>query len=165
MRFNVGDYVMVSATRNQANRMRHNKNMVKWQGPYEVTGAAEAPTIFRVRLVGTEVEKLVHWQKMIRIAGPGIFISQTVQNSALHDLQRFLVQSIDQWSLEDDGKVKLLIRWQGYDESERTWEPLAQVYEDVKFITQKYVDETNNPILTQALEDVIRDMESDSSSD
>ena len=102
---------------------------------------------------------------MIRIAGPGIFISQTVQNSALHDLQRFLVQSIDQWSLEDDGKVKLLIRWQGYDESERTWEPLSQVYEDVKFITQKYVDETNNPILTQALDDVIRDMESDSSRD
>ena len=29
MRFNVGDYVMVSATKNQANRKRHNKNMVR----------------------------------------------------------------------------------------------------------------------------------------
>ena len=120
-------------------------------------GAAEAPAIFQVRLVGTEVTKLVHWQKMIRVAGPGLFVSQAVQNSALHDLQRFLVQSIDQWRVKDDGTVELLIRWQGYDESERTWEPLAQVYEDVEVITRKYVEETDDPTLTQALDDVIDD--------
>ena len=110
MRFNVGDYVMVSATKNQANRKRHNKNMVRWQGPHEVLSTTEAPAIFEVRLVGTEVTKRVHWQKMIRIAGPGLFVSQAVQNSALHDLQRFLVQSIDQWRVKDDGTVELLIR-------------------------------------------------------
>ena len=157
MRFNVGDYVMVSATKNQANRKRHNKNMVRWQGPYEVMSTTEAPAIFEVRLVGTEVTSRVHWQKMIRIAGPGLFVSQAVQNTALHDLQRFLVESIDQWRLKDDGTVELLIRWQGYDESERTWEPLAQVYEDVEVMTQKYVDEIDHPTLTQALDQVIDD--------
>ena len=137
--------------------------MVRWQGPYEVMGAAEAPTIFQVRLVGTEDIKSVHWQKMIRIAGPGLFVSQAVQNSALHDLQRFLVQSIDQWRLKNDGTVELLIRWQGYDESERTWEPLDQVYEDVEVITRNYVEDTDNLTLTQALLQVIEDMVSDSS--
>ena len=88
MRFNIGDYVMVSATKNQANRQRHNKNMVRWQGPYEITGVAEAPAKFQVRLVGTKDVKKVHWQKLIRIAGPGLFVSQAVQNAALHDLQR-----------------------------------------------------------------------------
>ena len=67
-------------------------------------------------------------------------MSQVVQNSALHDLHRFLVESIDDWGYDDDGEtVKVLVRWQGYDESERTWEPLQQVYEDVAVITQKYV--------------------------
>ena len=80
-----------------------------------------------------------------------------VQNTALHDLQRFLVESIDQWRLKDDGTVELLIRWQGYDESERTWEPLAQVYEDVEVITQKYVQDTDHPTLTTALDQVIDD--------
>ena len=45
----------------------------------------------------------------------------------------------------------MLVRWQGYDESERTWEPLQQVYEDV---TQKYVDTENDPGLTATLEKV-----------
>ena len=94
---------------------------------------------------------------MIRIAGPGLFVSQAAQNTALHDLQSFLVESIDQWRLKDDGTVELLIRWQGYDESERTWEPLAQVYEDVAVITQKYVHDTDHPTLTAALDQVIDD--------
>ena len=64
MRFNVGDYVMVSAVKNQANRQRHSKVMVRWQGPYEVVRVAEPPAIFEVRLVGTTTPKKVHWQKM-----------------------------------------------------------------------------------------------------
>ena len=129
--------------------------MVRWQGPYEVVRVAEPSAIFEVRLVGTTTPKKVHWQKMRRIAGPGLFVSQAVQNSALHDLQRFLVESIDDWGYDDDGEtVKVLVRWQGYDESERTWEPLQQVYEDVAVITQKYVDTVNDPGLTAALEEV-----------
>ena len=60
MRFNVGDYVVVSATKNQANRQSHNKNMVKWQGPYEVTGTADGTSKFSVLLVGTADVKDVH---------------------------------------------------------------------------------------------------------
>ena len=128
--------------------------------------AVEPPAIFGVRLVGTEAEKLVHWQKMRRIAGPGLFISQAVQNSALHDLQRFMVETIDDWRYDQDGSgVRLLINWQGYDESERTWEPLLQVYEDVAVIVQNYVNEVNDPGLTAALEQVKRLVAEAASSD
>ena len=157
---------MVSAVKNQANRQRHSKVMVRWQGPYEVIRPVEPPTVFAVRLVGSKTEKLVHCQKMRRIAGPGLFVSQAVQNSALHDLQRFLVESIDDWTYDEDGEaVKVLVRWQGYDESERTWEPLQQVYEDVAVITQKYVDSVNDPGLTAALEEVKCRVADETSSD
>ena len=59
----------------------------------------------------------------------------------------------------------MLIRWQGYDESERTWEPLQQVYEDVAVITQKYVTAVNDPGLTAALEQVKRRVADETSSD
>ena len=68
---------------------------------------------------------------MIRIGGPGLFVSQAVQNSTLHDLQRFLVESIDDWRVEADGTVQVLIKCQGYGESER---PLTEVYEDILVI-------------------------------
>ena len=98
---------------------------------------------------------------MIRIGGPGLFVSQAVQVSSLHDLQRFLVESIDDWRVEGDGTVKVLIKWQGYDESERTWEPLAQVYEDVPVIIKKYVTEVNDGTLTEPLDQVEESSSSD----
>ena len=36
---------------------------------------------------------------------------------------------------------------EGFDESERTWEPLVQVYENVPVITKKYVTEVNDNTL------------------
>ena len=55
MRFSPGDYVMLSAEDNQANRQRHSKAMVKYQGPYEVLGLVDgAPSKIRVRLVGDD---------------------------------------------------------------------------------------------------------------
>ena len=119
-----------------------------------MTGTADGPSKFSVRLVGTADVKDVRWQKMIRIVGPDLFVSQAVQNSGLHGLQRFLVESIYDWRVETDDTAKVLIKWQGYGESERTWEPLAQVYEDVSVITKKYVTEVNNETLTETLDQV-----------
>ena len=124
-----------------------------------MTGTADGPSKFSVRLVSTTDVKDVHCQKMIRIGGPGLFMSQAVQNS--HLCTTFLIESIDDWRVEADGTVKVLIKWQGYDESERTWEPLAQVYEDVPVITKKYVTEVNDDTLTEALDQVEESISSD----
>ena len=70
MRFNPGDYVLVPAFGNGANKaaFRPFKPMVGWQGPYEVTRAiAGSPTEFMVRLVGETREYPVHWRKMRRL--------------------------------------------------------------------------------------------------
>ena len=32
-------------------------------------------------------------------------------------------------------------RWQNFDEDERTWEPLGQLYDDVKVMVEKYGDD------------------------
>ena len=76
-----------------------------------------------------------------------MFITQAVQDSALHDLQRFKVESFVDWCFTDDDVVVLKVRWGGFSDDEDTWE---SVDEDVS-VVDKYVKEIDNPDLTQAL--------------
>ena len=143
MRFNVGDFVLVPAYGNAANKsaFRPFKPMVGWQGPYEVTRAiAGSPAEFMVRLVGETKEHPVHWKKMRRLAGPDLPVTKDVELSAKHDIQRFLVKRFVEWSINTDNEVDVLVEWQGHDEEEeRTWEALEQLVEDVPVLVEKYV--------------------------
>ena len=152
LHFHLGDFVMVAATGNQANIKRHSKVQVKWQGPYEVVGHVDdSPAKLVVKLVGQDTTANVHWRRCRRIAGPGITVTQAVQNSALHDLQRFIVDVIDDWGLNEDGSAMLHVQWRGFDETEATWEPLQQLHEDVPEKVVAYVTATAAPALTAAL--------------
>ena len=108
-----------------------------------------------VKLVGQDATANVHWRRCRHIAGPGITVTQAVQNSALHDQQRFKVEAFDSWGFDEDGQVQVLVRWRGFDDSERTWEPLAQLYEDVPVMLRKWVHGQDEPELAGALRDVI----------
>ena len=102
---------MVAAAGNQANVQRHSKIMVKYQGPYECMGLVnDDPDKVLVRLVGQDDVTKVSWRRVYRIAGPDMTITQAVQDSALHDLQTFKVESFEDWGFGDDGKVVLKVR-------------------------------------------------------
>ena len=125
---------------------------VKWQGPYEVVGHVDnSPAKLVVKLVGQDDTANVHWRRCRRIAGPGITVTQAVQNSALHDLQRFIVDAIDDWGFNEDGSAMLHVQWRGFDETEATWEPLEQLNEDVPEKVAAYVKDTAAPALAEAL--------------
>jgi len=126
--------------------------MVKWQGPYECMGLAEGdPDKVLVRLVGQDDVAKVSWRRVYRIAGPTMPITQAVQDSALHDLQKFKVESFQDWGFGDDGAVVLKVRWRGFGADEDTWEPMAQLDEDVEVMVGQYVEGVGNADLTQAL--------------
>ena len=111
----------------------------------------DSPAKLVVKLVGQDATANVHWRRCRRIAGPGITVTQAVQNSALHDLQRFIVDAIDDWGLNEDGSAMLHVQWRGFDETEATWEPLQQLHEDVPEKVVAYVTATAAPALTAAL--------------
>ena len=126
--------------------------MVKYQGPYECMGLdSDDPDKVLVRLVGQDDVAKVSWRRVFRIAGPEMTVTQAVQDSALHDLQRFKVESFVDWGFANDGTVVFKVHWRGFAEDEDTWEPMAQLDDDVEVLVGKFVEETDNPDLTQAL--------------
>ena len=145
IRFNKGDYVVVSASCNQAHKHKLSKLSVNWHGPYEVVGLIPgAPSKLKVRLVGAPLNKIftVNWRKVRRIAGPSLAITQAVQDCALHDQQEFVVADLMDWGFDDNNNVLIKVHWLGFEDSEDTWEPMAQLYEDVKHKVEKYVKRT-----------------------
>ena len=129
MNFRVGDLVMVTTGKNQANPLRNHKLLMPRQGPYEVI-AGSTPK-YKLRLLGDDAVHTVHWRKMVRIAGPDCSVDEEVIASALHDRQRFLVESFEDWQVDDEGDVELFVRWRHHAAEERTWEPLLRLCEDV----------------------------------
>ena len=77
---------------------------------------------------------------MRRLAGPDLQMSEETKLSALHDVQRFVIDAFVEWSINTDNEVDVLVRWRGHDdEDEQTWEPLEQLVADVPKMIEAYV--------------------------
>ena len=144
-----GDLVMIAAQDNAANILRPSKAMVKWQGPYEVVRRVSA-TEYDVRLMGDPEDRVkpVHWTRMKRFAGADFARSVELVEGAQHDLQKFYVEEILDWRELETGEIELLVQWRGF---EQTWEPLDQLFADVKERVLKYLRENSrdNPRLKE----------------
>ena len=110
-----------------------------------------------VRLLGDDKESNVHWRRMRRLAGPGIAITKELVESAQHDKQKFLVESFQDWAVNTDGEVDLLVKWRGHDDSNNTWEPLEQLVADVPVLVATYVKKNKGwPDLERAHRNAVR---------
>ena len=138
----------MSAKQNAANVQRYSKLMVHWQGPYQVTEVVGTTTLHVQNVVGGKTVP-VSWHKCIRLGGPELTITKAMAKSALHDLQKFLVEEFLGHKVRR-GKVTVHVKWRGYDLDESTWEPIANLYADVPVLLKKYVDSQRDTRLTRA---------------
>ena len=104
-----------------------------------------------MRLVGQDDVVKVSWRRVFHIAGPDMPITQSVQDIALHDLQKFKVESFEDWIFADDGSVVFKVHWRGFGADEDIWEPMAQLDEDVEVVVDQYVEQVDSADLTQVL--------------
>ena len=56
----------------------------------------------------------------------------------MYDVQKFIVETFEEWVINTDGEVDIHARWSGNDDEEEfTWEPLEQLVEDVTSLVAK----------------------------
>ena len=157
MKFRAGDLVMVSAVQNAANIQRHSKLMVGWQGPYQVVEVIDATTLEVQNLGGGKIVP-VSWRKCKRLGGPELQVSKAVEVSALHDLQKFLVEEFLGWRIVR-GQTQVHVKWRGYDET--TWQTLEALNEDVPYLVNKYVEAQGSARLTRAYAKVVAEQQAE----
>ena len=122
--------------------------MVHWQGPYQVVEVVNTTTLHIQNVGGGKIVP-VSWRKCKRLGGPELTLTDAMRQSALHDLQRFLVEEILAWRTRA-GQVELRVKWRGYDVADNTWEPLATLHADVPYLVGKYVSSVARAPLTRA---------------
>ena len=70
----------------------------------------------------------------------------------------FLVDEFREWSINTDGEVDVLVKWQRHeDDAQDTWEPLEQLVQDVPEMIAKYVREDGHHQLVAAHRRAVRD--------
>ena len=84
-------------------------------------------------------------------------MSTAVELSTKHDTPRFLVDHFVEWSINTDGEVDVLIKFQVYDNGGlRSWDPLEQLVEDVLVLIEKYVHENGHHQLVTVHRQVVK---------
>ena len=57
--------------------------------------------------------------------------------NAKRNIQKFIVEEI-QSKKNEDGEIMYFVKWEGYDESESTWEPRTNLIKDVPHLVREY---------------------------
>jgi hypothetical protein len=124
--FAVGDYVL----RGVLTRERGRKTDVCWKGPY-VLLQAQSEYLF-------EVCHLLNGDKQV-VHGTGLKFFRNASWTVTEEAKEHLAYLEDEWCVVDHfvdlrkrtGTCELKVYWKGFEERDSTWEPFADMKEDV----------------------------------
>ena len=71
-------------------------------------------------------------------ADADFMVTEDVRNQVAYDDVTHIEDIID-WRENDDGDLKLRVRWLGFTTSEDTWEPVARLHEDRALLVERYL--------------------------
>ena len=94
-----------------------------------------------------KTRKEVHVSRIKKYADSDLRVSAELRLSAEYD-QVACVSSIVAHRVETQ-EFQLKVRWQGFEEADDTWEPIAQLLEDVPEIVRKYAETTSDAALIE----------------
>jgi hypothetical protein len=78
-------------------------------------------------------------------------VQEWIKSASSSNMDTYEVDSIRDLQ-GDGGNAKVLVAWLGFPESEWTWEPIQQVYQDVPLLVKQFLHATQRRELLMQLE-------------
>jgi hypothetical protein len=131
--FDVGDYVLIST----AHGRKRGKLYTLWTGPARVIECIN-PRRYKVLDLATNRDHDVHADHLKRYADKDLKVTPQLIEFAAHGGAPPTVERLCGHRLSS-GQWQLKVLWQGYPPEDASWEPLANLFEDITVIVQRYV--------------------------
>ncbi|OWY93915.1 hypothetical protein PHMEG_00036510 [Phytophthora megakarya] len=142
--FHVGDYVLWSRIES---RLKTSKLSLKWVGPYRVV---EAKTnSFTVEHLISGSSRDVHASRLKHYADRSFEITEEIVEYIVNQDVYLNVRDFIVHCLSDTHGYEVLVAWEGLEDIENSWEPISNLYQDVKMKLQLYVDHSHDTDLAQ----------------
>ena len=133
--FDKGDFVMYATRHNESGPSRRSKPC--WTGPYRVIECL-SDWDFRIQHLVTNDIFHAHSSRLKYYCDSDLNVTPDLKYQIAHDEMRYKVANFLQHKMED-GVLKLLTQWQGFDVEDATWEPIGIMTEDVPSVVQTYI--------------------------
>ena len=111
--------------------------------------------VYKVQRVGdlTDIQ-VVHYSRMQFLTSDAVMaqdVQEWIKSASSSNMDTYEVDSIRDLQ-GDGGNAKVLVAWLGFPESEWTWEPIQQVYQDVPLLVKQFLHATQRRELLMQLE-------------
>jgi len=134
-----GDFVLRAVL--QKNKGR--KTSLRWRGPFKILQVL-SDFLFKVMDLRSAQESVVHGSRLKFFRNSEFEITEETENYlAFQDGEYCVVDEIQDINMQD-GEVKLLVKWRGFDDEEPGWESLALMREDVPQLVTEFLEEIRN---------------------
>ncbi|GMF32980.1 unnamed protein product [Phytophthora fragariaefolia] len=134
--FTVGDFVLWSRV---DERLRGNKLVVRWVGPYRVTEAREYSFVIE-HLIRDDFE--VHGSRLKFCDDASLEVDEEILEHVAKQGIVLGVERIREHRFNPITKQwELLVSWGGLQEIEDSWEPLANMVHDVPVLVANYAEQ------------------------
>ena len=111
--------------------------MAKWYGPMQIVGA-NTPWVYEVKNLLTNGVQKAHITHLKFYHDQSLGITEELKMQLAHDGVGYEVEHIVDHR-KSNGRWELRVKWLAFDETESTWEPLIQLYQDVAARVRDYL--------------------------
>ena len=139
--FSVGDYVLV------AKRISKNghKLQVQWRGPQRIN-RVESNLVFECQDLINEQLSLVHANRLKFYADSQLNVTQELLDTIDHNDPHYntVTKLLDLRYNRSTREYEVQAKWRGFSHEEPTWEPLANLHEDIPEMLENFLQAFSN---------------------